>query len=79
MKLAKRLKKEKVNVDVVNFGEEVCTIWGTEKIAPFLPGTIFSYSPSHKSKPTSAIYGATQIFWGKKVDHYHTLDTDKMS
>lgn len=24
VKLAKRLKKEKVNVDVVSFGEEVC-------------------------------------------------------
>ena len=27
VKLAKRLKKEKVNVDVVNFGEEVSTYY----------------------------------------------------
>ena len=26
MKLAKRLRKEKVNVDVINFGEEVCML-----------------------------------------------------
>lgn len=27
VKLAKRLKKEKVNVDVINFGEEVTGSW----------------------------------------------------
>lgn len=27
VKLAKRLKKEKVNVDIINFGEEVRTYW----------------------------------------------------
>lgn len=27
VKLAKRLKKEKVNVDIINFGEEVSTDW----------------------------------------------------
>lgn len=29
VKLAKRLKKEKVNVDIINFGEEV---WEREKV-----------------------------------------------
>lgn len=27
VKLAKRLKKEKVNVDIINFGEEVSKDW----------------------------------------------------
>jgi len=33
IKLAKRLKKEKVNVDIINFGEETCN---TDKLAAFM-------------------------------------------
>ncbi|KFQ12803.1 26S proteasome non-ATPase regulatory subunit 4, partial [Leptosomus discolor] len=32
VKLAKRLKKEKVNVDIINFGEEVRLLWFWHKI-----------------------------------------------